>query len=171
MDWISKDDAMALFEHRRKRRAIQMADICFRMTLIHPEAVYSLIFDSSSESRILCPNHCLGLLHRSYTLKEIVTMMLSRSLTFEELAEAKIAGEYKPGWFRRFEPLMQDFDFGKITPLLLMMANNQKRRHSPMGSFHIIDGRHRSLAYSYLSLSGRLSEFKPFEAILVLPVV
>ena len=171
MDWITKDDAMALFEHSRKQQAIQKADLCFRMTLDHPEAVYSLIMDSSRESRVICPNYCFGLLHRSYTLKEVVTLMLSKSMTFDDLAKSGIKGEYKPNWFRRFEPVMQDFDFGKVTPLLLMMANNRKRKHSPTGSFHIIDGRHRSLAYSYLSLSGKLTEFRPFDAILVLPVV
>lgn len=170
MKSIALEEAKSYFKNNPKRNKFKKAKRCFKILLEDEHTLNSLIMDYVPENRILSPKIAWGLISKTYTLQEVVLSMLKRNLTFKELAEGTIKGDYKPDWFKRFLPLIESFDYSKVTPLLLTMPNNQEQRHSPTGSFHILDGRHRALSITYLTHTKKI-KFQPIEALLLLPSV
>ena len=72
--------------------------------------------------------------------------------------------------YQRFNPIIENFDYQKMDPLLITLPNNQEQKENRSGSFRLVDGQHRTLCLAYL-LKEKKIHFQPILVILLSPRV
>lgn len=136
----------------------------FLVTLMDQDAFLSLVWQCIDGVRLLAPEG------KSRTLRDVATRMRVRSLTFEALSGdlGKNRTTHNPCWFQKCEPIDREFDFKKFGTVAITPTTDGERRDSPLGSFYIYDGCHKSLVLAEKLLSSKVP-YHPVQAILLLP--
>ena len=115
-----------------------------------------IIWHFSPFSRVLTPPTWWGG-GKLYTVGQVAEYMISKGITFPDLASGKIDGVYQPSWFESCEILYNNFDWERCQPLMLLAARWSERLYCPTSRYRLIDGIHRSLVIAY---KVRLNELK-----------
>lgn len=140
----------------------------YEISIEDVESFNSLIWHCHRHTKLLTPGTLFG--GKLYSLEDVTTRFFELSLSFKELYEGKIKGDYLPGWFQPCINLEKNFDYKKMNPLILTNTSNGVRRQCPNGTFQIVDGVHRSLVLSVL-IKRKMIQFEPLKAILIFPKV
>jgi hypothetical protein len=144
--------------------AIAKARSLYIFPLRDKTSFLSLIWHEINESRLLTPK---GL---PRTLHDVSERMTANNWTFDKLSSnlGFPADQHKPEWFKKCLMINENFDYALFGRIAVVQANDNERKKSPAGSFYIYDGAHKSLVLSKLLLANEV-EFKPVEALLILP--
>lgn len=172
MKAISKASVISSVTDPHKLRIINRAERFYTLDIESPELIDALIMHYHSRSRCLTPTTHMGFVKKTWTIGRVVNRMIDEGITFEHLASGKESAipAKELFWYERFLPLIEQFSYQKMDPLLLFNPNNQEQKDCPDGAFKLIDGMHRTLVLSYL-LKKKQIEFQPVKAILLTPRV
>lgn len=173
MQHILKETALQELNDRRSAgnhvdsrlfTAIENARSLYIFPLRDKTSFLSLIWHERKESRLLTPE---GL---PRTLHDAAERMTSNNWTFENLSSniGIPANQHQPEWFKECLTINANFDYALFGRIAVVQANDNERKQSPAGTFYIYDGTHKSLVLSKLLLANEV-EFKPVEALLILP--
>ena len=76
--------------------------------------------------------------------------------------------EHDPDFFEKCVPINRCFDFRKFGWVAVVAATEQERDQSPLGSFYIYDGLHKTLVLAKRLLAGETT-YQPIEALYLIP--
>jgi hypothetical protein len=76
--------------------------------------------------------------------------------------------EHDPDFFRPCVPIDRQFDYRRFGWVAVVAANDEERTQSPLGSFYVFDGAHKSLVLAKRLLAGEAA-YRPVEALLLVP--
>jgi hypothetical protein len=93
-----------------------------------------------------------------------------RGHTFEALAGdlGLPREEHNPEFFKPCVEIDSCFDWRRFGWVAVVAANDEDRRQSPLGSFYVFDGAHKSLVLAKRLLAGETA-YRPVEALLLVP--
>ena len=154
-------------DNNYKKELVNRAKYIFNFKVESPEVLYSFIMQYHRTTEFLTPAKWSGLIKRSMTIGNIIDRLIQRDISFEYLASGKVVLK-KLEWYKRFEPMINNFDYNKMDPLLVTMPNNQERKENNISSFRLVDGQHRTLYLAYLLKTDAI-EFQPIEVNLLTP--
>lgn len=128
------------------------------------EQFLNLIWQETDRARLLTPAGA------SRTLRDVGSRLLASGTPFETLAgDLELPRtQHHPEWFVPCVDIDRGFDFTRFGWLVLTPATTGERQQSPLGSYYIFDGTHKSLVLSKRILNETVT-YQPVTALLLTP--
>lgn len=155
MKELSKDEVIKSlkkagnYNNNRLKERIAKANFCYSLKIESPSFLLELVFHYHQNSRILTPTRWWGG-GRLYTMAAVLERMQKENLSFKDLSEGAIKGDYLPDFFRPCYDMEKDFSYEKCASLVLCPLNISEKLDCPNAMFRVIDGMHRALTLAYL---------------------
>jgi hypothetical protein len=124
----------------------------------------SLVWYQAPAVRLLVPDG------EPRTLRDVAQRLIQRGHSFQALCNnsALPSGEFEPGFFKPCLEIDVGFDFRRFGWIAVVAAADEERAQSPLGSFYIYDGLHKSLVLAKRLLAGETT-YQPVEALYLVP--
>lgn len=96
--------------------------------------------------------------------------MIDSGCSFEELTKniGLPRDQHEPEWFQKCLPIDDGFQFSQMGLLILVAPDDIERAQTPLGTFYLFDGIHRTLVLAKQLLLNKV-EFQPVEALYLVP--
>lgn len=153
------------YNNDRMIEYIDAANHCYSFQLESSSFLSSLVFHFHKATQVLTPTRWWGG-GRLYPLKDVVSYMQSKHITFEKLANGSVQGSYCPSFFTICNKIDQSFDYQQFGSLVLRPLTFSESKDCPRSYFRIIDGMHRALVLAYKSQQDPLF-FQPIHCLLI----
>jgi hypothetical protein len=84
---------------------------------------------------------------QSRTLRDVAQHLIGGAFTFESLTHSLglPSSQHDPQWFETCLQIDRAFDFNRFGWLAVVAANDHERRQSPLGTFYLFGGVHKTL--------------------------
>jgi hypothetical protein len=104
------------------------------------------------------------------TLRDVARRLRQRGYTFVALSGdlGLSREEHDPAFFETCALIDRCFHYRRFGWVAVVAANDEERARSPLGSFYIFDGAHKSLVLAKRLVAGETT-YRPVEALLLLP--
>ena len=121
----------------------------FYQTTLNKKEFYSLIIGYHKNYDIITKKKW-KILKSTTTLKECLTILFNKNLSFNKLSKGTPKGTYTPSWFEKCAQICQNTKPDQIGYLITSNPNKQEKKECPKSNFRLIDGTHRALSLIYL---------------------
>jgi hypothetical protein len=131
-----------------------------------PDEFLALQFHANDASRLLTPHS------RPRTLRDVVSRMQEKAWDFSTLTNPIMGfdrSHHHPEWFEACLHIEREkISYESFGALFLMDLIDEERAQTPLGSFSIYDGTHRSLVLAHQLLNQKLT-FQPIPTFIFRP--